>query len=101
MTHTQRPGQTFSYSASFLSRDDTNDEYDDNLFKGEEETDPEICPHCQLYILEDRTYGDTGVMVKYCKKDGYLCPRKDCYSKLPAKPRKAAILRCPKGHELE
>lgn len=101
MTYTPGPGQTFRSTESFLSRDSNNDEYDDNLFKGEEETDPEICPHCNFYKMEDFTYGETGAMVKYCKKDGYLCPHSRCYIQLPPKPKKAAILRCPKGHELQ
>jgi hypothetical protein len=100
MEYTLEPGQSYHSSESFLSRDDTNDEYDDNLFKGEEDTDSEICPHCTFYEMEDCTYGDTGVMVKCCKKDGYLCPHQGCYSMLRAKPPKNGPWYCPKRHEL-
>ena len=97
MTYEQNISKTLYHFESASSSDD----YDDNLFQNREETDPPICPHCNLYELKDATYGETDVIVKYCKKCKYLCPYEDCYTKLPEKPKNTTMLRCPKGHELQ
>src|SRR5579859_6954668 len=101
MTSTQSADEFFCCVKSVFFRDDNGDEDDENLFQQpEEETSPKLCPHCNLYILQDSKYQNKAV--KYCIKDGYLCPIPTCYSKLPKQTRNtvAAILRCSKGHEL-
>ena len=101
MAYTLGNDEFFISIDSVVFRNDHPHQNDENLFQQpEEETSPELCPHCKLYFLEERKYQNKDV--KFCKKDGYLCPIPACYSKLPAKAKSTAtaILRCPKGHEL-